>query len=629
MKMTNLFFNTLRETPADAEVVSHQLLVRAGYIRKLTSGIYTYLPLMLRVIKKISNIIREEMDAQGAQELLMPILQPEELWKETGRWDVYGKELMRLEDRHGRMGALGPTHEEIITALAREEIRSYRKLPVNLYQIQDKFRDEIRPRFGLLRGREFLMKDAYSFDADEAGLEESYKKMIVAYTNIFNRCGLETRMVRSDSGAIGGSVSHEFMVLTRTQSGENDVLFCDKCDYAANSNRAESKMLPADTDGKFTEAKEVDTPGIKSIEDLAKFFNIAQSAICKALVYIADKKPVIAIIRGDQAIEETKLKNAIDANDIRIASDAEIREYLNAEPGFIGLSGLNAHIIADESVKALKNFVIGINKTDKHLVGANWDKDIKLPSKIADIRLVQPGEGCPECDGKLEITKGIEVGNIFKLGTKYSEKMKATYTDEHGAEKPFIMGCYGIGVSRTAAAAVERYHDKDGIQWPIAIAPYHAIVVPVNVQDEQQMSVAVKIYQDLLNEKIETVIDDRDERPGVKFKDCDLIGFPVRITAGKTLSEGMVEIKVRSTGEILKVPVEEAVNKVKEIINPKSVLTQEEIVIHNLHITGLSHIEISEKLGKPLAMVKDSINKISKKLNKANVPANTYTNSVK
>ena len=566
MRMTKLFFNTLRETPADAEVISHQFLVRAGYIRKLTSGIYTYLPLMLRVIKKISNIIREEMDAQGAQELLMPILQPEELWKETGRWEVYGKELMRLTDRHGRMGALGPTHEEIITALARDEIKSYRQLPVNLYQIQDKFRDEIRPRFGLLRGREFLMKDAYSFDADEAGLEESYKKMIIAYTNIFNRCGLETRMVRSDSGAIGGSVSHEFMVLTRTQSGENDVLFCDSCDYAANSNRAESRMLPADTDGKFTDAKEVDTPGIKSIEDLAKFFNIAPSAICKSLVYIADKRPVMALIRGDQAIEETKLLNAIGANEIRIASDAEVREHLNAEPGFMGPVGVNIQIIGDESIKELKNFVVGINKADKHLVGANWDKEIKFPAKIADIRLVQPGEGCPECEGKLEITKGIEVGNIFKLGTKYSEKMKATFTDENGQEKPFIMGCYGIGVSRTAAAAVERYHDKDGIQWPIAIAPYHVVVVPVNVTDEQQMSTAEKIYNDLLAENIETVLDDRDERPGVKFKDADLIGFPVRITAGKTLIEGMVEIKIRSTGELLKVPVGEAVARVKDLI---------------------------------------------------------------
>ncbi len=566
MKMSNLFFNTLRENPADAEVISHQLLVRAGYIRKLTSGIYTYMPLMLRVIKKISDIIREEMDAQGAQELLMPILQPEELWQETGRWDVYGKELMRLEDRHGRKGALGPTHEEIITALARDEIKSYRQLPVNLYQIQDKFRDEIRPRFGLLRGREFLMKDAYSFDADEEGLEANYQKMITAYTNIFNRCGLETRMVRSDSGAIGGSVSHEFMVLTRTQSGENDVLFCDTCEYAANSNRVESRMLPADTDGKFTEAKETDTPGIKSIEDLAKFFNIEQSAICKALLYITDKKPVMALIRGDQAIEETKLQNALGVNEIRIARDDEVKEILGSDPGFMGPLGLKIWLIGDESIKDLKNFVIGINKTDKHLTGANWGDSLDLPKTIADIRLAQPGEGCPECEGKLEITKGIEVGNIFKLGTKYSKKMNATFTAENGQEKPFIMGCYGIGVSRTAAAAVERYHDKDGIQWPMDIAPYQVSIVPVNVGDELQMSTAKSIYNSLRWDGIEVVLDDRDERPGVKFKDADLIGFPIRITAGKTLSEGVVEIKVRSTVEMFKVPVEETVEKVLELI---------------------------------------------------------------
>jgi len=567
MKMTQLFFNTLRENPADAEVISHQLLVRAGYIRKLTSGIYTYMPLMLRVIRKISEIIREEMNAQGAQELLMPILQPEELWQETGRWEVYGKELMRIEDRHGRKGALGPTHEEIITALARDEIKSYRQLPVNLYQIQDKFRDEIRPRFGLLRGREFLMKDAYSFDADEQGLEVNYQKMITAYTNIFNRCGLETRMVRSDSGAIGGSVSHEFMVLTRTQSGENDVLFCDTCEYAANSNRAESRMQPADTDGKFAESKEADTPGVKSIEDLAKFFGIEPSAICKSLVYIADKKPVMALIRGDRAIEEIKLQNALGANEIRIASDAEVREHLGSEPGFMGPTGVSIQVIGDESIKELKNFVVGINKADKHLAGANWGENIKLPEKIADIRLVQAGDTCPECNGKLEITKGIEVGNIFKLGTKYSAKMNATYTDENGLEIPFVMGCYGIGVSRTAAAAVERYHDKDGIQWPMAIAPYQAVVVPVNVGDELQMNTAKKIYDTLWQENIEVVLDDRDERPGVKFKDADLIGFPVRITAGKTLAEGVVEIKVRATGEMLKVPVEEAVKKVRELVS--------------------------------------------------------------
>lgn len=571
MRMSGLFFTTLREMPSDAEVISHQLLVRAGYIRKLSSGVYTYMPLMWRVIKKIEYIIREEMNDKGAQELLMPILQPEELWQESGRWDVYGKELMRLKDRHEKMNALGPTHEEVITALARDEIKSYRQLPVNLYQIQDKFRDEIRPRFGLLRGKEFIMKDAYSFDADEAGLEVCYQKMTEAYTNIFRRCGLETKMVRSDSGAIGGSVSHEFMVLTRTDSGENDVLFCDACEYAANSNRAESKMLPAETDGKFSEAKEVNTPNIKSIEDLSNFFNIAPSAIVKTLVYVADKRYVLALIRGDKAVEETKLKNIVDANEIRIASDAEVKELLeqfgfNSETGFIGPKGIKIQVIGDNSIKDLKNFVIGINKTDMHLSGANWGIDVDLPKTIADIRLAQVGEGCPNCNGKLDITKGIEVGNIFMLGTKYSKKMNATFTDENGKEKPFIMGCYGIGVTRTAAAAVERFHDENGIVWPMAIAPYQVSVVPVNVQDSEQMEAAESIYKELLDKNIEVIIDDRPERAGVKFKDADLIGFPIRVTVGKTISEGNVEIKVRSTGEMFIVSKDEAVSKVQELV---------------------------------------------------------------
>lgn len=565
MRISNLFFTTYRETPADAEVVSHQLMIRAGYIRKLTHGAYTYMPLMWRVLKKISNIIREEMDAAGAQELLMPIIQPEELWRESGRWEVYGKELMRLVDRHGRQLALGPTHEEIITALVRDEIKSYRQLPVNLYQIQDKFRDEIRPRFGVLRGREFLMKDAYSFDADEAGLDVSYEKMAQAYKKIFKRCGLETRMVRSDSGAIGGSVSHEFMVLTQTDSGENDVLYCDTCEYAANSNRAESRMPEAQTDGSFSSASEVDTPNIKSIEELATFFNVPQSCICKSLVYIADGKPVMALIRGDRTVEETKLKNLLNVNELRAASEAEIAE-LGVPVGFLGPVGMNIRIVGDECINDLKNFVVGINKSDKHMTGANWGNEVQLPSTIADIRLAVAGDFCPECGGKLEITRGIEVGNIFKLGTKYSEKMHAVFTDEEGKEKPFIMGCYGIGVSRTAAAAIERYHDKDGIQWPMAIAPYQVIVVPVNVLDEQQMQAAEAIYKQLNDAGVEVLIDDRDERPGVKFKDADLMGIPIRVTCGKSLAEGMVEIKLRMTGEVLKIATGDAVAKVQGLI---------------------------------------------------------------
>ena len=571
MKMSSLFVQTLREVPSDAEVVSHQLLLRGGYMRKLAGGIYTYLPLMWRVLKKIENIVREEMDKEGAQELLMPIVQPKELWEQSGRWAVYGKELMRLQDRHGKEMALGPTHEEVITALARDEIRSYRQLPVNLYQIQNKFRDEIRPRFGLLRGREFIMKDAYSFDVDEAGLDVAYEKMARAYTKIFLRCGLETRMVRSDSGAIGGSVSHEFMVLTKTDSGENDVLYCDKCSYAANSNNATSKMLPAELTGRFEKAEIVDTPHTRTIEELAEFLKIPSTIICKALVYIADSKPAIALIRGDQNVEEIKLQNALGANEIRIATSEEILELMNkngfsAEPGFIGPKGMkNVRIVADFSVKDLKNFVVGINQTDKHLVGANWGVDIDLP-ELFDIRLAQVGEGCPECDGHLMITKGIEVGNIFKLGTKYSKAMNATFTAEDGKEKPFIMGCYGIGISRTAAAAVERYHDEHGIKWPVQIDPYHVVVVPVSDQDEQQMSVASDIYEKLQKAGVEVVLDDRPERAGVKFKDADLIGFPYRITAGKTLSEGLVEFKIRETGEVMKLTPDQAVEKMIEVV---------------------------------------------------------------
>lgn len=574
MKMSKLFVTTLRENPADAEVVSHQLLIRAGYIRKLASGIYSYLPLMWRVLRKIENIVREEMDKSGAQELLLPILQPEELWKESGRWDVYGKELMRFMDRHERFLALGPTHEEIITALAKIEIRSYKQLPVNLYQIQSKFRDEIRPRFGLLRGREFIMKDAYSFDVSYEALEESYKKMIEVYKSIFSKCELDTKMVQSDSGAIGGSISHEFMVLTKTDSGENDVLYCDSCDYAANSNRARSILKKARTDGAFTESKIIDTPNAKSIEDLVQLFDIPESVICKTLVYMADNSPILAIIRGDQTVEEIKLKNTLNANEIRIATNEEIKELMpklgfNVEAGFIGPFSSDSKdfkVVADESVKELKNFVVGANKTDKHLVGANWGKDLELPKIIADIRLSQSGDFCLNCEGKLEITKGIEVGNIFQLGTKYSEKMNATFTDENGKEKPFIMGCYGMGVSRIAAAAVERFYDEHGIKWPAVIAPYQIVLVPVNIKDKLQMKVANEFYEKLLSENYEVIFDDRDERAGVKFKDADLIGFPIRINIGKTINEGNVEIKVRSTGEQLIVSKGEAIDKVKKLV---------------------------------------------------------------
>lgn len=572
MKMSKMFVQTLREFPSDAEVVSHKMLARAGYIRKLTSGVYNYMPLMWRVLKKVETIVREEMDRAGAQELLMPFVQPKELWEQSGRWEVYGRELMRLRDRHDREMCLGPTHEEVITSIARDIIKSYKQMPVNLYQIQSKFRDEVRPRYGLLRGREFIMKDAYSFDTSEEGLDKEYKNMAQAYKRIFERCGLDTKMVQSDSGAIGGSVSHEFMVITDTDAGENDVFYCNNCDYSANSNHAVSKLADAVVDGKeyFTETKIIDTPQTHSIEELSAFLNIPSTLILKSLVYIVDKKPVIALIRADKAVEETKLMNAVGGIDIRIASSAEIAELMeqkgfNAEPGFIGPKGMeDITIIADETVKDMKNFVVGINETDKHLVGANLDKDIPHIETFADIRLVERGDFCPECGKPLFVTKGIEVGNIFKLGTKYSKPMNAVYLDENGKTHPYIMGCYGIGISRTAAAAVEAHHDEHGIKWPLSIAPYHVVIVPVNIKDELQMQIANKMYEELLSAGVEAVLDDRDERAGVKFKDADLIGFPYRITAGKTVNEGFVEYKIRETGEIEKVKPEDAV---KHIIN--------------------------------------------------------------
>ncbi|MBQ4115667.1 proline--tRNA ligase [bacterium] len=581
MKMSKLFVQTLREFPSDAEVISHKMLVRAGYIRKLTSGVYNYLPLMWRVLRKVENIVREEMDNAGAQELLMPFVQPKELWEESGRWEVYGKELMRLRDRHNREMCLGPTHEEIITAIARDGLKSYKQMPVNLYQIQSKFRDEVRPRFGLLRGREFIMKDAYSFDTSQEGLEKEYENMAQAYTKIFKRCGLNTKMVQSDSGAIGGSVSHEFMVITDTDAGENDVFYCDACDYSANSNHAISKLPETKTSGDWTSAQVINTPNTHTIEELCEFLKIPASLIVKTLVYIIDKKPVLALIRGDKQVEETKLLNAVGGIDIRIATAGEIQEMMkvngfNAEPGFIGPMGLKEYngyqitVVADETVKELKNFVIGVNQKDKHGVGYNWGAGIcndfecvnsgsmDLPKIVTDLRLVEAGEFCPTCGQPLKVTRGIEVGNIFQLGTKYSAPMNAVYLDQNGKTQPYVMGCYGIGISRTAAAAVEPHYDENGIKWPLAIAPYHAVVIPVSTKDEEQMKVAEDIYKTLLKHGVEAVLDDRDERPGVKFKDADLIGFPYRITVGKGISDGVVEFKVRETCEMSNIAPEQA-----------------------------------------------------------------------
>ena len=569
MKMSKLFVQTLREFPNDAEAISHKLLVRAGYIKKLANGIYTYMPLAQRVLTKISNIVREEMNASGAQELLMPFVQPAEVWQKSGRWQKYGKELLRCKDRHENEMCLAPTHEEVITSVVGEVVNSYKQLPLNVYQIQTKFRDEIRPRFGLLRGREFIMKDAYSFHTSQEDLEREYEVMGKTYTSIFNRCGLETKAVQSDSGAIGGAVSHEYMVLVDTMVGENDVFYCKNCSYSANSNHAISKLPIETTDGGFEKEEIVDTPNIKTIEDLAKFLNIDSNCILKAVAYIADSRPVIAMIRGDKEVEETKLMNALNALEIRPMENEEVRELLGMEPGFISYRNVDkskVRVIFDNTAKGMKNFVLGANVKDKHIVGANLEDGIEF----CDISLVKEGELCPECNKPLYITRGIEVGNIFQLGTKYSQPMGACYTDEKGQLKPYIMGCYGIGVSRTMAAAVEKYHDDFGIVWPIEIAPYHVDIVPVNIDDETQSKTAYEIYEKLIEAGIEAVIDDRADRAGVKFKDADLIGFPIRITVGKTIQEGLVEYKTRKDGVMIKLTPDEAVENVIKYVKKSS-----------------------------------------------------------
>lgn len=562
MKMSKLFVQTLRDFPQDAEAISHKLLVRAGYIKKLTNGIYSYLPLMKRVISKVEQITREELNKAGAQELLMPFVQPAELWQKSGRWQVYGKELLRMKDRHDTELCLGPTHEEVITFIADGILNSYKQLPINLYQFQLKFRDEIRPRFGLLRGREFIMKDGYSFHTSQESLDEEYKNMWRAYKRIFDRCGLETKPVQSDSGAIGGKVSHEFMVLTETQTGEDDVFYCKNCDYSANSNHSTSILNEIETTTNFVEEKTVDTPNVKTIKDLAEFLNINENNILKSVFYIVDSKPVMVMIRGDKEVEETKLLNAVGGLEIRKATEHETNEYTGSKAGFLSFIGLEdkIKIIFDLSAKGMKNFVIGANEPDKHIVGYNF----KSTPNFVDVSLVKAGELCPNCHKPLFITRGIEVGNIFQLGTKYSKPMNATYTDENGENKPFIMGCYGIGITRTAAAAIEKHHDDFGIIWPLAIAPYHCIVVPVNIQEEEQKKVAFEIYEKLQKEGVEVVIDDRDDRAGVKFKDADLIGFPYRITVGKTIKDGLVEFKTRQTGEMVTMTPDEAVQKIAE-----------------------------------------------------------------
>ncbi|MDD4237204.1 MAG: proline--tRNA ligase [Desulfotomaculaceae bacterium] len=567
MRAKELFSPTLREVPAEAEVVSHQLLLRAGFIRRTAAGVYTYLPLAIRVLKKIEQIVREEMDHQGGQEIMMPIIQPAELWQESGRWDVYGPELFRLKDRHDRDFALGPTHEEVITTLVRGEVNSYKQMPLLLYQIQNKYRDERRPRFGLLRGREFIMKDLYSFDRDAAGLEVSYRKMHEAYTSIFKRCGLLFRPVEADSGAIGGSDTHEFMVLA--DSGEAIVLYCNNqaCGYAANNEKA---TLPAEENISGETLKPLiraATPGCRTVEEVAQFLRISPQTIIKTILYETEKEVVAALVRGDREINEIKLLNTLGCLRLELAGAKTVQQITGAAVGFAGPVGLKGcTIVADPEVLAMVNAVTGSNTDDTHCLNVNPTRDFEV-NITKDIRMVQAGEPCPHCGSQLLEAKGIEVGQIFKLGDKYSKALGATYLDESGHSLPIIMGCYGIGVSRTMAAAIEQNHDNNGIIWPAAIAPFQVVVIPVSTKDEKQVALARELYQRLLEAGIETVIDDRPERAGVKFKDADLIGYPLRITIGsKAVSENRVELQPRRTGEVTLAPTQNLEKIVLEML---------------------------------------------------------------
>ena len=564
MKMTNLYAPTLREVPAEAEVPSHQLMLRAGMIRKAAGGVYSYLPLAWRTLRKIEQIVREEMDAKGGQEIAMPIVQPAEIWQQTGRWDVYGDEMFRLKDRHQRDFCLGPTHEEMVTTLVKQDVRSYRQLPLLVYQIQNKYRDEIRPRFGLMRGREFIMKDLYSFDRDTAGLEISYKKMYDAYSQIFSRCGLEFRPVEADPGAIGGSGTHEFMVIA--DSGEAAIAYCDGCDFAANVEKAE--LLPLTSVAEAEKPLEtVATPGKKTINDVAGYLSLSADRLIKSLAFITEKGPVLALIRGDHEVNEIKLANLLNVLQLEMAGEKEIQSQFHSEPGYIGPVGLtNVTIVADASVMNLHNAVCGANEADRHFTNVLPRRDIK-PTHVADIRLIREGDPCPRCSSPVKTARGIEVGQVFKLHTKYSQALDATYLDENGQEQLMVMGCYGVGVSRTMAAAIEQHHDADGIIWPASIAPYQVVIVPINTKDEPQMTMAEQIYRELSAVGVEVVLDDREERSGVKFKDADLIGYPLRITVGpKALKENCVELKVRRTKESLLLPLDGYVDGVTRLL---------------------------------------------------------------
>ncbi len=565
MRVTRMLIPTLREVPAEADAISHQLLLRAGMVRRVAAGVYSLLPLGNRVVKKIEKIVREEMERAGGTELLLPIIQPAEVWHESGRWNVYGPELFRLQDRHGRDFCLGPTHEELITTLFRQEIKSYRQLPLLLYQIQNKYRDERRPRFGLLRGREFIMKDLYSFDRDEEGLDISYRKMYEAYTRVFSRCGLVFRVVEADTGAIGGTNSHEFMVLADT--GEEELVFCSLCDYAANTEKAPCRPQ-GEQEEEARPLQLVATPAARTVDDLASYLGVDARKILKSLFFDADGEPVVVLVRGDRSVNETKVKNFLLANSLEIADEVELLNRYGVPMGFAGPVGLRekmpVKILGDEEVRALSNAVAGANRVDYHYLNVNPGRDFDV-DVYGDFRTAQEGDPCPLCGAPLQVCRGIEVGHIFKLGTKYSEALKATIIDEKGNEVPVVMGCYGIGITRTMAAAVEQKHDQDGIIWPVAIAPFEVVVMAVNQGDALHARYAEELYREFLQAGIDVIYDDRLERPGVKFKDADLIGYPARVVIGKKMvSEGLLEIKWRETGETVLKKRSEAVEYLRQ-----------------------------------------------------------------
>lgn len=555
---------TLREVPTEAEIASHRLMLRAGLIRKLASGIYSYLPLGLRSLRKVEEIIREEMERAGAQELLMSALLPAEAYQASGRWEVFGESMFRLKDRNDRDFCLGPTHEELFTQCVIDNVKSYKEYPMTLYQIQHKYRDEGRPRFGVIRSREFVMKDAYSFDLDEKGLDESYKKMYDAYMRIFTRLGLDFTVVDADSGAMGGAGSQEFMV--KSPVGEDGIAYCDECGYAANYEKCE--CIPQEVDQVEGELalEKIETPNAHTIDELVNSLGLAAHNFAKTIIYKADDKYIAAMVRGDREINEVKLKNLVGCtDDLELAEPFAVREITNAQVGFAGPIGLDIPVYADKEVAMMRNFIVGANETDMHYKGVNINRDF-TPDTIADIREVATGDKCPKCGGTIKSEQGIEVGHIFKLGTKYSDSLGLKYLDESGKQKTVIMGCYGIGVTRCVAAAVEQLHDDNGIIWPVSIAPYEAIVVPANYKDEEQVKAAEKIYEELLSQGIETLLDDRTERAGVKFKDADLIGIPVRVVVGKKLGEGIVEYKERTMESATEIALDDAVSKVADFV---------------------------------------------------------------